>query len=1103
MRSIQMRAATAMARAAGAAIALGSLSSAALGQTYTWVGMSAGNFNDATKWQSGVAPAGSNNPATALVFNTSNGSQFIATNNISGSPFQVNSLAFNVNNVLQLNASPTTTIYQLVGPSPSITMSGVGTARLLSTGGGVQLTTDLTINIAGPGNLDLSGAISDDFTTSNTHRALTIAGLNAARGWSFVNLGIGNSFSGGLTLDGGVVTTGALATVFGPAGSMLTVTSNGGSIGVGSTFTSSLGTLQLSGDVRFLNSGSLTLAGTGGVATVVQGSGTLYQNMGGSTAPSLTINGNSGTGAASPFTGAVVIDQSVLPNFATAVTGTVTLGAQGGQNTTPNGSLNSAASFDVRAGGSLTVTNSVSDSFQNGDRIGDTTPVRLRSGNLNLNGPASALPVASGGHNYVPSNLTEVIGAMSGAGNSTITANPTTGTNVSATIQAGSLTRLERGTFNFRGPALGDGATLTRGRITLTNPLAGTEFVGGGGTSAQNVSILPYAVGGTSNSDAGNSLITYGADGFRPLATTEYYSTDLAPTDPTVNVRITTAVANNGAQTINALVLGPAGAAPDSSVTGAGTLTITSGTVVSAGTHGTSTAPQGISNNLAFGAAEAVIFTSGPGGLKITGQMSGTNGLTKASNGTGTAQNNVLTLTADNSGLTGPLTINGGYLEFASDINLPGSNSVATPDAIIVNGSNVSSSGPATGLFYTGASPVTLNRPIAVNTGMFTILMRDVTIAAASWTNIGSITFAGPITGVGGMNYQPQTTSGSSPNITTPGDIYVTGTSNTYSGVSRFAGGITHVYGEGSLGTGAWEFNTGTMVLEGGDQTNSRYVDFSGPGTIDTNGHNLTLNGPITGLQINALTPNASTSGVTKKGLGALTLNSPVNTLVGTVTVSAGSLIVNGNLGGAAADTVTVAAGATLGGSGKINRAVTVNGTLSPGNSPGTLSTQNLALNGNLACDIVGTSAADLVNVTGTVTLGAASELDLAITGTPSGPVIIVQNDGTDAVTGTFATVTGLPAGATINYAFTGTDSLGRVGDGNDIAVVFPVVQACYANCDGSTTAPVLNVGDFTCFLQKYAAGDPYANCDGSTVPPVLNVGDFTCFLQKYAAGCP
>jgi hypothetical protein len=61
---------------------------------------------------------------------------------------------------------------------------------------------------------------------------------------------------------------------------------------------------------------------------------------------------------------------------------------------------------------------------------------------------------------------------------------------------------------------------------------------------------------------------------------------------------------------------------------------------------------------------------------------------------------------------------------------------------------------------------------------------------------------------------------------------------------------------------------------------------------------------------------------------------------------------------------------------------------------------------------------------------------------------------------------------------------------------------ACYANCDGSTVPPVLNVGDFTCFLQRFAAGESYANCDSSTVPPVLNVGDFTCFLQRFAAGC-
>ena len=64
-------------------------------------------------------------------------------------------------------------------------------------------------------------------------------------------------------------------------------------------------------------------------------------------------------------------------------------------------------------------------------------------------------------------------------------------------------------------------------------------------------------------------------------------------------------------------------------------------------------------------------------------------------------------------------------------------------------------------------------------------------------------------------------------------------------------------------------------------------------------------------------------------------------------------------------------------------------------------------------------------------------------------------------------------------------------------------VYVCPANCDGSTTAPVLNVLDFSCFLQKFAAGEPLSNCDCSTTEPTLNVADFTCFLHEFAAGCP
>jgi hypothetical protein len=65
------------------------------------------------------------------------------------------------------------------------------------------------------------------------------------------------------------------------------------------------------------------------------------------------------------------------------------------------------------------------------------------------------------------------------------------------------------------------------------------------------------------------------------------------------------------------------------------------------------------------------------------------------------------------------------------------------------------------------------------------------------------------------------------------------------------------------------------------------------------------------------------------------------------------------------------------------------------------------------------------------------------------------------------------------------------------------VCAACAANCDWSALSPILNVNDFVCFLNKFAAGDSYANCDGSTAPPILNVADFICFMNKYAAGCP
>jgi hypothetical protein len=81
-----------------------------------------------------------------------------------------------------------------------------------------------------------------------------------------------------------------------------------------------------------------------------------------------------------------------------------------------------------------------------------------------------------------------------------------------------------------------------------------------------------------------------------------------------------------------------------------------------------------------------------------------------------------------------------------------------------------------------------------------------------------------------------------------------------------------------------------------------------------------------------------------------------------------------------------------------------------------------------------------------------------------------------------------------------------RVLEGVDAQYIAPLIEGappCYANCDGSTSQPILNVNDFICFQTKYAAADPAANCDGSTAEPTLNVNDFICFQSAYAAGCP
>jgi len=97
----------------------------------------------------------------------------------------------------------------------------------------------------------------------------------------------------------------------------------------------------------------------------------------------------------------------------------------------------------------------------------------------------------------------------------------------------------------------------------------------------------------------------------------------------------------------------------------------------------------------------------------------------------------------------------------------------------------------------------------------------------------------------------------------------------------------------------------------------------------------------------------------------------------------------------------------------------------------------------------------------------------------------------------------GLPGQATNTLYYAASPSFGVVGQFARIDAVCPSAPLCYANCDASTAAPLLNAGDFTCFLSRFRANDCYANCDGNTGVPALSAADFTCFLNKFRAGCP
>lgn len=149
--------------------------------------------------------------------------------------------------------------------------------------------------------------------------------------------------------------------------------------------------------------------------------------------------------------------------------------------------------------------------------------------------------------------------------------------------------------------------------------------------------------------------------------------------------------------------------------------------------------------------------------------------------------------------------------------------------------------------------------------------------------------------------------------------------------------GVDPVYGHGLL-------NVGKAIKGPAQFNNSFLVDI--PTSFSTFSNDISGSG-----------------GLTKKGAGALNLTGS-NTYTGDTSIEQGTLYVNGSL----LSPVTVQSAGTLRGTGNINASVNIYGTLSPGNSPGTLNvTGNVTQQPNsiYSPEIAGINSYSIINLLG------------------------------------------------------------------------------------------------------------------------------------------
>ena len=371
------------------------------------------------------------------------------------------------------------------------------------------------------------------------------------------------------------------------------------------------------------------------------------------------------------------------------------------------------------------------------------------------------------------------------------------------------------------------------------------------------------------------------------------------------------------------------------------------------------------------------------------------------------------------------------------------------------------------GVGSTGGIAFTISGAIGGPGGLTKLNNNAVTLAGSASNSYGGITTlggtgklvlaktGGALAIPGDINISSTAWNGNGKGIVLAADeqiadsAVITWTSGGYGGTLRLNGHTEMIGGLNSTATGL------DPEIE-----NRGYEDPASYGTgtliINTTGSNVySFNGGIRDM-------DAGTGGgaiaLVKQGTGTQILNGGT-TYTGTTSINGGILEVDTN----GYSAMTVAPTATLKGSGSTTGTVAISsgGTLAPGINVGTFAAGSTTLAGTYACEVDGATG-DRLTVTGSLDLTGAT---LAITPLADPTASYVIASYTTTLTGTFATVTGLPVGYTVHYDAT-AKQIRLLKFGYDS---WAVDQGLTAGVnDGKTQDPD---GDGVTNLMEYALG--------------------------------